>query len=192
MRSSFLRRGNQKANNRLRSLNACSYVTLRNTLLVRLCSSAWSRKLQASICNARSHAVGRVDSKSSAAGYSYSGIAIIDRSSHTALGSVPRRVRCSGSFLCQQLRKHFFGAEMARFALIQLRFRLHARRDGHKTVEAAGVVTAVLVLCAAIHGVRRKYSMILATPRIIGRDLHHDRMFSPASRRAAPALMRCQ
>jgi len=40
---------------------------------------------------------------------------------------------------------------MMDFNLAQLRFCLHRKSHGHETVEAAGVVSAVIVLSAAVH-----------------------------------------
>jgi hypothetical protein len=51
---------------------------------------------------------------------------------------------------------------MVRFALFQVFFRFHARGDGHKAIQAARVVAAIFVLCAAVHGDPRKYPLILA------------------------------
>lgn len=79
---------------------------------------------------------------------------------------VPHRLRCGSPLLRQQLRQHFFRAKVVRLAQFELFFRLHARGDGQKAIEAARVEAAVFVLCAAIHGFSRKYLTILGAIRI--------------------------
>ena len=79
------------------------------------------------------------------------------------------------SFLRQQLRQSLLRADVAGFALIQLSRRLHAGRNGDEAVEAARIVGAVFVLCAAVHRsseIHLRLPMLgsLATPR---RDRHH-------------------
>ncbi len=64
---------------------------------------------------------------------------VSDASKRGAL--VACRVRCCRSLPRQQLRQHFFRAQVVRLALVQLFFRLHARGDGHKAIQAARVVS---------------------------------------------------
>ena len=51
----------------------------------------------------------------------------------------------------QQLRQRPLRADVPGLQLIQLLLCLDGRGDGHKAVQAAGIVTSVLVLSAAIH-----------------------------------------
>lgn len=54
-------------------------------------------------------------------------------------------------FVREQLREGFLGADMVSFNPLQLLLRLHTGSDCHKTVEAAGIETAVFILGAVVH-----------------------------------------
>src|SRR5579862_1257064 len=76
--------------------------------------------------------------------------------------SVPRGVRCCGLLLSHHLRQRFLGANVMRLSKLQFLLSRHVTGDGHKAVEAARIVAAVLVLGAAIGGAWRQHFPMLA------------------------------
>ena len=60
-------------------------------------------------------------------------------------------LRALALLMRQKLGQRLFRADMPRFDILQLFFRLDTGGDGDEAVKAARVITAVLVLGVAIH-----------------------------------------
>ncbi len=74
----------------------------------------------------------------------------------------------------EEIGKHSFGAEVTGFEQIERPLCFNTRGDGYEAEQAAGVVAAVFVLGATVHGCSRTLDFtMLAADAVYVRVLHH-------------------